>query len=328
MPDRGWGKIQLRVHERMLFSGTSVQSGSGPMTRTGLIAFAGVGRFHITVIAALGAFTFGWLFTGKYPWLVSGVCALDWFIVNLINRVVDLREDRAGGIEGTDFIEHHRKPLLALGGFLLFGSLPVVHLLVPEITGLRIAGHCLGLLYNLPLLPGKRRLKTLFFFKNIASGTGFMITVFGYPLAAASVLTGDGRFPAGICWTTVGFSAVFFLLFTQSYEVIYDLRDAKGDAVAGVRTYPVVFGKQAAVHIAEALIASSILVLAAGYLLAYVPWRIFIMTAAPVIQLILFKRAVHRGISAKACIRMTWVGVLLLGVYHLWVAAGLPGANR
>jgi len=156
---------------------------------------------------------------------------------------------------------------------------------------------------------------------------GFMITVFGYPLAAVYGPKGYHEFPCGIYWATVGFSAVFFLLFIQSYEIIYDLRDLEGDHLAGVRTYPAVHGEQAAVHITYALIFSSIVVLVAGYMLNYIPWRIFIMVVAPVIQLILLKRALYRGISASDCIRMTWIGAMLLFIYHLWVAAGLPGAS-
>ena len=51
---------------------------------------ASVGRLHIVAIAALGTFTFGWLFTGHYPWLLAGVTAFDWLLVNLLNRVVAL----------------------------------------------------------------------------------------------------------------------------------------------------------------------------------------------------------------------------------------------
>ena len=39
--------------------------------------------------------SFGWIFTGEYPWLLAAVCAVDWFVVNLLNRVVDLA--RAAG---------------------------------------------------------------------------------------------------------------------------------------------------------------------------------------------------------------------------------------
>ena len=284
-----------------------------------------VARLHICLIAALGTFTFGWLFTGSYPWFLAGVCALDWFIVNLINRIVDVDEDKASGITGTKFIDRNRRILLGNSLFLLIASLLVVHFLNPAITGLRILCHLLGVCYNWPFLPGKRRLKEVYFFKNIASGIGFILTVFGYPLTDAYLGKGFHDLPPGISWKTVAFSAVFFFLFIQSYEVIYDLRDVRGDAQRGIRTYPVVHGERVAVHIVYGLIFSSIVILVAGYILDFVPWRIFIMIAAPVIQLILFKRVLHRGISAKDCIRMTWTGVALLLMYHLWVVAELPG---
>jgi hypothetical protein len=63
-----------------------------------------VGRLHIVTIAALGTFTFGWLFTGRCPWLLASVSAFDWFLVNLLNRVVDLAEDQQNAIPGTDFV--------------------------------------------------------------------------------------------------------------------------------------------------------------------------------------------------------------------------------
>jgi hypothetical protein len=43
------------------------------------------------------------------------------------------------------------------------------------VTGLRVAYHSLGLAYNWPLLPGGRRIKQLYFFKNSASAAGFLI---------------------------------------------------------------------------------------------------------------------------------------------------------
>ena len=60
-----------------------------------LALFASISRLHIVAIAALGTFTFGWVFTGQHPWLIAAVSALDWFLVNLLNRVVDIPEDRA-----------------------------------------------------------------------------------------------------------------------------------------------------------------------------------------------------------------------------------------
>jgi 4-hydroxybenzoate polyprenyltransferase len=285
--------------------------------------FASVSRLHIVAIAALGTFTFGWLFSGTHRWLLSGICALDWFVVNLLNRVVDLPEDRANVISGVGFVERHRRALVVLGFALLVGSFALTHLLVPAITPLRIAFHALGLAYNWPLLPGRRRIKQLYFFKNTASALGFLITVFGYPLAGFCMCD----LPTDISVATVVITAAFFLLFELSYEAIYDLRDAPGDAAAGVRSYAVVHGEVGAARIIDSLIVGSVVILSLGYASGILPWRIFIMVVAPVVQLILYKRSLRRGITARDCIALTWLGAALLASFHLWVWVGLPGVD-
>ena len=282
-----------------------------------------VGRLHIVTIAALGTFTFGWLFTGRYPWLLASVSAFDWFLVNLLNRVVDLAEDQQNAITGTDFVSAHRRDILAVGFTALAASFVVVYLVAPEITPLRLGYHALGLAYNWRLLPGGRRIKQLYFWKNTASATGFMLTVFGYPLAFAAH---HGGLAPAIHAPTILFAGLFFFTFELSYEVIYDLRDAPGDAREGVRTYPVVHGEGGAVKIIDGLLAASMASLAIGYAAGVVPWRLFIMIAAPAIQLALYKRAVRRGVTSADCVRLTWLGAGLLFVYHLWILAGLPGA--
>jgi 4-hydroxybenzoate polyprenyltransferase len=279
--------------------------------------FATISRLHIVAIAALGALTFGWLFTGERLWALAAVVALDWFLVNLLNRVVDLKEDAANGIAGTAFVARHRRAILWLGFGVLFASLIGVELWLPAILPLRLAYHALGFAYNWPLFPGGRRLKQLYFWKNTASATGFMLTVFGYPLAAY----GHAR----LGWLGIAAAAAFFFLFELSYEVIYDLRDAPGDAQADVRTYPVVHGERGAVRIIDALILTSTAALIAGYASGLVPWRAFIMVVAPLVQLVLYKRALRRGITSADCIGLTWLGAGLLFTYHVWIAAGLPG---
>lgn len=286
-----------------------------------------IGRLHIVAIACLGTFTFGWIFTGHYPWLLALVCALDWFVVNLLNRVVDLEEDALNEIKGTSFVGRHRTAVLIIGFGLLLASFPAVYLVAPAITPLRIAYHALGLAYNWRLLPGGRRIKQLYFFKNTASATGFMLTVFGYPLAEASWGLDPAQLAPDITLVTVAFAAGFFFLFELSYEVIYDLRDAEGDAAAGVQSYAVVHGQTGAVRITDGLIAGSLVVFLAGYFSGHVPWRLFIMFAAPLLQLVLYKRMLRRGITSRDCINLTWLGAALLLVYHVWELLGLPGAR-
>ncbi|MCU1279108.1 MAG: UbiA prenyltransferase family protein [bacterium] len=278
-----------------------------------------VGRLHIVAIAALGCFTFGWLFTGHYPWAVTVACALDWFLVNLLNRVVDLKEDTANGIAGTDFVARHRRQILYFGFALLGFSLVVLIPFAPWLLPFRVAYHLLGFAYNWPLFGG-RRIKQLYFWKNTASAMGFMLTVFCYPLAWAR-----GQLWYGIGWPTVLATAVYFFLFELSYEVIYDLRDAPGDARADVRTYPVVHGERGATVVIDALCALSLAVLAAAYVAHVVPWRIAILGVGPLLQIFLYKRFVKRGITSRDCVNLTWLGAALLVAYHGWVLAGLPG---
>jgi len=290
--------------------------------RQGVIATAvSVGRLHIVAIAALGCFTFGWLFTGHYPWVVTVVCALDWFLVNLLNRVVDLTEDAANGITGTDFVARHRRGILYFGFALLGFSLVVAIPFAPFVLPFRIAYHLLGFAYNWRLF-GDRRLKQLYFWKNCASAMGFMLTVFCYPLAWAR-----GQLWYGIGWSTVAATAVYFFLFELSYEIIYDLRDAPGDAAAGVQTYPVVHGAAGAARIIDALCLGSLAILAAAYVAHVVPWRIAILGVGPLLQIFIYKYFVKRGITSRDCINLTWLGAALLLAYHGWVLAGLPGVT-
>jgi 4-hydroxybenzoate polyprenyltransferase len=287
---------------------------------------ATISRLHIVAIAAMGTFTFGWLFFGRYGWVLAAVTALDWFLVNLLNRVVDLEEDRANGIAGTDFVAAHRRAILVFGFGTLLASFALVPLVAPGLGVLRGAFHALGFAYNWPIRPGWRRIKQLYFWKNTASATGFMLTVFGFPLAAWG---GVERAPLapGVTPATIALAAAFFFAFELSYEVIYDLRDAPGDAAAGVRTYPVAHGERGAVRIVDALIAASLAALVVGFAAHLVPWRLAVMGVAPLAQLAIYKRALRRTITSADCVRLTWLGAGLLLAYHLWIAARLPGVS-
>ena len=307
---------------------TAPAASSPTPLRAAWATFASVGRLHIVAIAALGNLTFAWVLFGVRPAWLAAVCALDWYVVNLLNRVVDLPEDRANAIAGVDFVERHRRALLALGLALLVGSLVATLLLAPRLTPWRLAFHALGLAYNWPLLPGRRRIKQLYFWKNTASAVGFLVTLFAYPLAGLAEGATGPAFLADVSWVTVGVAATFFFLFELSYEVIYDLRDVVGDRAEGVRSYPVVHGERGATRLIDALLLASALVLAGGYAAQVVPWRLVVMLAAPALQVVLYKALQRRGgIGSTHCIGLTWLGASLLAVYHLWVIFDLPGAR-
>lgn len=285
-----------------------------------LATLASIARLHIVVIGATGTLTFAWALCGERPIWLAAVCASDWFVVNLLNRVVDLREDAVNGIAGTEVVARHRRLVLGIGFGALAVSFAATLVLAPVLLPLRGAFHLLGFAYNWPLLPGRRRIKELAFWKNTASAIGFLLTVFGYPLAMYARR-------ADVSPVTVAFSALFFFLFELSYEVLYDLRDIEGDRLANVRTWPVILGVGGAWRVAVGQMVGSFLVLVVGYAAHVVPWRVAVMGVAPLVQLGMSWRIVKRGITTGDCIALTWAGTGLLASYHAWDLLGLPGAG-
>lgn len=288
-----------------------------------IATLASIARIHIVAIGAMGTLTFAYALCGARPWLLALVCASDWFVVNLLNRVVDLKEDAANKIDGTELVARHKRAVLVVGFGTLVASFVVTAMFVPALLPFRVAFHALGFAYNWRLLPtpwGRVRIKDLAFWKNTASATGFMLTVFCYPLATHARL-------ASVSFETIAFAAAFFFLFELSYEVLYDLRDVDGDRLANVRTWPVMLGPRGGFFVAVGLMVASFVVVAAGYVTGALPWRIAIMGAAPLMQLVLAWRMVRRGITSRDCIAITWLGTALLGGWHLWEFFGLPGAG-
>lgn len=286
-----------------------------------LVSFLSVSRLHIVAIAALGTLTFGWLFTGSHDPLLPWIAAVDWFLVNLVNRVVDLPEDRRNRIAGTEFVARRREALVALSVGTLAASFVVVQVLVPSIWPLRVAYHVLGITYNLPLIPAGRgrrvRLKELYLVKNSASAVGFVLTVFGYPLVALA-----DRVRVDTPYVLV--LLAFFFLSELSYEVVYDLRDIPGDREAGIPTFPVVHGRRVTRFIVFGLLGGSAAALGGGYALGLIDWPAFVMVLGLGMQLGAYLRFEARGVTARDCILLTLLGAGLLALYNLWIVAGLP----
>lgn len=280
-------------------------------------------RYHIVLIAMTATLVFGWLMTGERPWALALIAGLDWFLINLLNRVTDLDEDLANGIQGTERVARQKRAV-SIGSFaLLFGSL-ATHLWFPEITPLRIAVQTIGMAYNYRLVPtprGMARLKELYFFKNFGSACIFVLTCFGYPLARS------GWAPS-MSWAAITTLIAFFLLYEITFEILYDLRDLPGDRAEKIPTYPVVHGEAIALRIVDGLLAGSAIVLGGALFAGVIGVREGLMLAAPLGQRLLYPSRVERGLTSADCIFLTHVGSVELVLYLIgtacWSAAGLP----
>lgn len=281
-----------------------------------------VARYHIVLIAMAACLVFGWLTTAEYLPLIALVAGLDWFLINLLNRVTDIDEDLRNGIRGTEGVAK-RRTALTLGGFaLMFGSIAATHLVWPELTAFRLLVQAIGLTYNYRVIPtpsGLSRLKEIYFLKNFGSSCLFVLTGFVYPLTVA-----ERTMP----WLGVAALIVFFVLFELTYEILYDLRDLEGDRAEGIPTYPVVHGPLGARRIIDGLLVASVVALVLGVGSSGIGMKEALLLAAPPIQLAFYRPRLRRGLTSSDCITVTNLGTALLCFYllgtALWAAAGLP----
>lgn len=281
-------------------------------------------RYHIVLIAIAAALVFGFLLAGRYLWLVAVFTAVDWLLINLLNRVTDIEEDLANAIPGTARVARHRRAFVIGCWGLLAGSFAISIWLLPALTSLRVVVQLIGFGYNYRLIPtpsGWRRFKEIYFLKNFMSSVLFVLTCFLYPLAAT------GWQPSG-GWLVVGLLIAFFVPFELTYEILYDLRDLDGDRKEGIPTYPVVHGADGARRIIDALLALSLVPLVVGVVLGAFGVRELLFAAAPPLQLALYRPRFRRGLTTPDCVWLTHFGTALLAFFLLgtavWLRLGLP----
>lgn len=283
-----------------------------------------VARYHIVLIAMTAALAFGWIMTGRYVWAIVPLVGLDWFLINLMNRVTDIDEDTRNNIRGTARVARNRRALTVAAYALMIGSIVAVHFVMPRLTPYRVAVHVIGLGYNYDIVPtprGLSRFKEIYFLKNFGSAVLFVLTCFAYPLAADA-----GTLP--VLWSTVIVLVLFFVPFELTYEILYDLRDLEGDRAEGIPTYPVVHGAETARRIIDALLLVSALALVGGLIGRVLGLREALMLVAPAAQLAFYRPRVRRGLTPRDCIVLTHLGTAQLVVFligtALWRRAGLP----
>jgi 4-hydroxybenzoate polyprenyltransferase len=277
-----------------------------------------ISRFHIICIASVTSLTFGWLLTGRDLWLAPAVCALDWFLVNLMNRIADLVEDRANGVGGTDFVDRHAGPLTLGSVVLLVGSFPALHAIVPMLTVPRLAFQVVGLAYNyrlIPWLPRRTRFKEMYLLKNSSSAGLFILSTLLYPAALVDW---------NVSWARVAWLAAFFFPLELTYEIIYDLRDVAGDRLEAVPTFPVVHGEQVSRRIVECLLLVSGLALLAGFGTGGLRFREVVLLGGVIQQAIYFERKFASGFTQADCVFLTYLGAAQVASYNVWIWLGLP----
>lgn len=296
--------------------------------------FLWVIRYHIVLIAMAAALVFGWLFSGQYLLLLTVWVGVDWFAINLVNRITDLPEDQRNNVPGTAMIARHPKSFTAATILLWILSLSASHQVHPEITGYRLLTQTIGVLYNIRLIPSLTlkpyfkgpltRFKEMYFFKNVMSVVIFVLTSFAYPLA----VTEDAHGANHLAINALPFLLIFFVTYELTFEIIYDLRDIEGDRAEGIPTYPVIHGARTSLTIVKGLLMVNIAALLIGFFLRVLGVRELLMLVAPIVQAVWIAR--HKDPwTSKECLWLTHVGTIELVLFvlgtALWRLLSLPG---
>ena len=169
--------------------------------------------------------------------------SIDYLIITLAvacicqwNRLTDVEEDALNC--PADLKDAQAKSRTIKVFCYVGGTISVVLAIFTERTwglaGLVAFGAAVGYFYNSPLLPSQShlRLKNMFIIKNVSSGAGWSAGLLVFPMLRAHTQP-DGRF----------FTAfIYMFAMVMTYEIMWDMRDAAGDAQAGIRTLPVVLG--------------------------------------------------------------------------------------
>ena len=279
-------------------------------------------RPHILAIAAFAALTFGWVFAGVFDATIPILVAIDWFVVNFVNRAVDLAEDERNGVAGIALMARHARAFTIASWVLMFAALGIGALVSPRTLVLRTVFHLIGIAYNHRVIPAPRgftRFKELYLAKNGMSGVLFVISVIIEPIVhLRGSLTSLAAAPILV-------AIVFFFTLEITFEIVYDLRDIAGDSAENVPTFPVVHGAKTAEGIILVLLAISAITIAGAWLLGIVPRKLGVMVAAPIQQAIFLAWRVRgRTPTQDDCVLLTWLGAAQLASYDAWVALGLP----
>lgn len=288
---------------------------------TAWLVFQMVVRPHILAMACLTSVVFGWLFSNTFMWGVAALVAADWFVVNLLNRVVDLAEDAHNGVPGTAFLARHGRVVTAVTFLFLLAAVVGGHVLYPALTPWRCVFHVIGLAYNYKLIPwpgGLTRFKEMYGLKNTSSAALFVISDLVLPLVhsgqAADPLTVQRALM--LLW--------FFFPLELTYEILFDLRDVDGDRRERVPTFPAVHGAARAWRICAALLALSAVAPLVAYLVGVFRIRDAVLALGVVQQALLLRWAWRNGPTGARVVNVTWMGAAQLASYVVWVVAGLP----
>ena len=191
---------------------------------------------------------------------------VDYVILTLVvaficqwNRLTDQQEDRINCPEDLDIAMRDSRKIRLFCYTAAASAIALVILATTNwlVSAALLLAFALGFFYSTPLMPWKssKRIKDLFLFKNLSSAIGWSIGTILYP-ALQSHYIPDGKLLT---------AALYMAASTMTYEMIWDMRDVKGDGEAGINTIPVRVGLSGTKRLVVELQAFAVLLILTAF---------------------------------------------------------------
>ncbi|MCK4732824.1 MAG: UbiA family prenyltransferase, partial [Methanophagales archaeon] len=153
------------------------------------------------------------------------------FTVYGLNKLTDIEEDSINLPEADGFIEKNKYYIICAIIISYITALSLAFLQNPWAILIILFPFCIGVLYSVKI--SNFRLKDIIGIKNTVVALSWAVMEAFLPLMVSS---------KDFLQIMSIFYFVFLILFIHS--VIFDIRDIEGDGMSGVKTIPVVFGRQ------------------------------------------------------------------------------------
>jgi 4-hydroxybenzoate polyprenyltransferase len=175
------------------------------------------------------------------------------FAIYNLNKLTDIKEDSVNMPERAGFIEKNKRFVTWATIVSYIAAFSLSFLQNPLSIFIILFPFCIGVIYSIKI--SSFRLKDVMGIKNIVVALSWGVIGTFLPLAISFR-------------DFIVILLIFYFFFTKLFinTVLFDIRDIEGDRMSGVRTIPVVFGRQKTKNLLLILNSTLILWLAISYL--------------------------------------------------------------
>ena len=268
-----------------------------------VISFLTITSIFIAIIGFLLPYFAFLLYEVKVNFNLLLASSLAIFAIYSLNKLTDIKEDSVNVPDRAGFIEKNKHSVTWATIVSFIAALSLSFLQNPLSIFVILFPFCMGVIYSIKI--AGFRLKDITGIKNIVVALPWAVIGTFLPLAIS------------FCEFVV-ILLIFYFFFIKCFinTVIFDIRDIEGDGMSGVKTIPVVFGRQKTKNLLLVLNSTLIPWLAFSYHVGFFHQYLFVLIFAIAYGygyiLHFCKEGIKIGKSLDLLVDGEWIPVVIL----------------